>query len=461
MSTVVTVRMYNQGNLGDCFLLKFSDGEKSCHYLIDFGSYERGNDAKEIEIAESIAEAVDGEPLRIVLTHQHQDHLSGFISAASIFEKLNIAETWFSYLDDPQNLEAEAVRQATVKFWNKNKKNKDTAKNLFGQEDAVDRMLKAKEGFDLFAEGQTGGKAITNLRAWSKNRSRFLLPGQQFNLPGLPINTVKVYVLGPPTDADLLRKLNPSSNEVVDGLNASLQLMNLETSVNLMVDALDTINAKNNSANNFPFHSKFSKSIPGQHPLENAYKQQAPWRQIDYDWLSEMGRVSLHMDTLTNNSSLVLAFEIVETGKVLLFAADAQIGNWKSWDTLKFKGTRTTTADLLSRTVLYKAGHHSSLNATLAQSLEPMNSEELVIMIPVNEKVSNQRGFHMLMPGMMRGYNRKSCGRILRSDTGYHKSTARYFKFPFAKAPEDFFSRLTIKKNGAKKAPFYIEYVVA
>ena len=39
----------------------------------------------------------------------------------------------------------------------------------------------------------------------------------------------------------------------------------------------------------------------------------------------------------TNNSSLVLAFELGKGGKVLLFTGDAQRGNWASWAAHPFK----------------------------------------------------------------------------------------------------------------------------
>ena len=57
----------------------------------------------------------------------------------------------------------------------------------------------------------------------------------------------------------------------------------------------------------------------------------------------------------------------VQNGPPLLFAADAQVGNWESWQTLEWKlddGTRVTGPDLLKRTVFYKVGHHGSGNAT-------------------------------------------------------------------------------------------------
>jgi hypothetical protein len=43
------------------------------------------------------------------------------------------------------------------------------------------------------------------------------------------------------------------------------------------------------------------------------------------------GRLALQLDSDTNNTSLVLAFELGKSGRVLLFPGDAQVGNWLSW----------------------------------------------------------------------------------------------------------------------------------
>lgn len=468
MSASVTVRMYNQLNLGDCFLLKFEDGDKESFMLIDFGSYLSGNQARELEIAESIKKTVKDNPLTVVLTHQHKDHLTGFISCTEVFDKLKISDVWFSYLDDPDGKEGKNMRAATEKFWKKNMENKAKAKKKFKGVAAVEKMLAAKEGFDLFAEEQTGGQAISNLLKWSKNNCQFLVPGKNFDLPGLKDNAVKVYVLGPPTDPALLRKLNPGKGDAVHNLNAMMQLSNLDTSARLVSDALDAVSKNSTLSNvgdNFPFNKKFTCSAKGEKkylPLEAAYKNAAnAWRRIDHDWLSEMGRMSLHMDTLTNNSSLVLAFELVQSKKVLLFAGDAQIGNWKSWFDVKFKNSTTDARDLLTRTVLYKAGHHSSHNATLKYGLDLMNEKELVIMIPVDKKVSEDRHFLMLKPGMLAGYNRKSNGRVLRSDTVFHDAgKSNKFQFNFAKKDNDFTPAIKQEKDAAKKTHLFVEYTV-
>jgi hypothetical protein len=125
------------------------------------------------------------------------------------------------------------------------------------------------------------------------------------------------------------------------------------------------------------------------------------WRRIDGDWLNISSELALNLDNVVNNTSLVLAFELGEPGRgqVLLFAADAQVGNWLSWTGTNLSWTfpsaagpatagtavTVTPEDLLHRVVFYKVGHHGSHNATLAkQGLDLMTDERMVAFIPVN-----------------------------------------------------------------------------
>jgi hypothetical protein len=184
-------------------------------------------------------------------------------------------------------------------------------------------------------------------------------------------------------------------------------------------------------------------------------------RKIDFDWLNDVGRMSLHMDNLTNNSSLVLAFELPISKKVLLFVGDAQIGNWKSWFEVEFENSKVKAKELLSRTVLYKSGHHSSHNATLLDGLNLMNDKELVIMIPVNEKVSTNRKFSMLKHGMLAGYNRKSKGRVLRSDTVFQPSIDIDTEHTFVDINSDFSEKIITQKDSTEQSHLYLEYTVS
>ncbi|UOE49012.1 hypothetical protein MTO98_31940 [Mucilaginibacter sp. SMC90] len=461
MPATANIRMYNQNNLGDCFLIRFTSGEEEAYLLIDFGSYEGTNAKREKEIAEDIMKTIGNKKLTIVLTHQHKDHLSGFLTAGDILKGKNKPERelWLSYLDSETSKEGNIIRSATEKYWKKNAKTEPLLKKNFGHVPKVKNMINQKKGFDLFSEGQTGGAAITKLLEIAGKKPRFLTPGDAFLMPGIS-KGVKVYVLGPPFDNKQLTKMNPGKDEAVIGLNAMAELANMDLSGSLMLDALNSLDTQTPfEESDFPFNRRFFDTDPAN-PIKAAYEDpDNDWRKIEHDWLSEIGRLSLYMDKLTNNTSLVLAFELVESKRVLLFVGDAQIGNWQSWFNIKFKKTAVTGEDLLKRTVLYKAGHHSSHNATLKQGLELMNEKELVIMIPVNEKVSTKFGFAMLKPEMLRGYHRKSKGRVLRADTIEQDGSKFQLDFPFA-TRADLKDRLTIHQPNNTDPYLWMELTV-
>jgi beta-lactamase superfamily II metal-dependent hydrolase len=178
----------------------------------------------------------------------------------------------------------------------------------------------------------------------------------------------------------------------------------------------------------FPFNKHFKrflqkpKSFSSQLLSVHEIYRKEQWRNIDTDWLEQASRLALYMDTFTNNSSLVLAIELVESGKVLLFAADAQTGNWISWDSVKFKGDGTTADSLLGRTVLYKVGHHGSHNSTLKDAFEKMNSEDLVAMIPVDKSdpnITKTNGWKMPATNLYNRLKEKTNFRVLRMDDGF------------------------------------------
>src|SRR5574339_35645 len=54
-------------------------------------------------------------------------------------------------------------------------------------------------------------------------------------------------------------------------------------------------------------------------------------RRIDNNWIAEAENLAIQLDSLTNNSSLALAIEVGSAKRVILLAADAQVGNWLSW----------------------------------------------------------------------------------------------------------------------------------
>ena len=92
--------------------------------------------------------------------------------------------------------------------------------------------------------------------------------------------------------------------------------------------------------------------------------------------------LALALDSQTNNLSLAMAIEIEPGGRVLLFPGDAQISQWLAWSQLQWPSAgaasvAVTTAELLSRTILYKVGHHGAGRAPRASGgLDLMTSPD-------------------------------------------------------------------------------------
>ena len=59
------------------------------------------------------------------------------------------------------------------------------------------------------------------------------------------------------------------------------------------------------------------------------------WRRVNDDWLGGAATLALRAGGYTNNLSLVLAFDLPGSEKMLLFPADAQVGNWLSWHAIE------------------------------------------------------------------------------------------------------------------------------
>jgi hypothetical protein len=153
-------------------------------------------------------------------------------------------------------------------------------------------------------------------------------------------------------------------------------------------------------------------------------KQEEQYRNVDSDWLNVSARLALQLDDAVNNTSLVLAIEIIKTGSVLLFPGDAQVGNWLSWHKHEWQvgsGSRSrkvTAQELLSRTVLYKVSHHGSHNATLkGQGLEMMTHPDLVAMIP--EQEGSYAG--IIDKELLEALKRRCRGRVLVSADRNHR----------------------------------------
>ena len=262
-------------------------------------------------------------------------------------------------------------------------------------------------------------------------------------LPG--VDGVRIFVLGPPEDERMLMRARPSSRpgQVYRDEGHALALDDALSAAFLAAagefDSDDWRRAE--AAKPFAGNFRLARNVVEANPERYAFFHQHygfdaedpdHWRRIGTDWQASAESLALKLDSATNNTSLVLAIELESSGRVLLFAADAQVGNWESWHDHTWtaaeglgRDERVTAEDLLRRTVLYKVGHHGSHNATLREKgLEMMSSPELSAMIPVDSKWAYGRRPHpwkMPFDPLYEDLLRRTGSRILRSDVGLVK----------------------------------------
>ncbi|MCD0168142.1 MBL fold metallo-hydrolase [Deinococcus sp. 23YEL01] len=438
----VSVRMYRNGEvapngalggLGDCFLLAFPRPDTPpCYVLIDCGLFQGSTDtSKRLQRTMKLIGEATGEHLdAVVLTHQHYDHLSGFKLAWSTFETFTVDEVWLAWTEDPSDPLATQLRSRRDRQVDALRQiGQALHLHLRKASAALDpRQLKRDEAFGAqleallsFSDPVNDGKKSMPLAGvmqavGQRGRVRYFKPGDTFVVGD---SVTLGYVLGPPKNLSDLRRSDPSADGSEVYLDSPLRAL-VHTAA---PDETTPAGEENQREAELPF---------GPHQLERRIDhlypsygdQQRRWRRVDTDWYQAAGPLALQLDRDTNNTSLVLAFELPHSGEVLLFPGDAQIGNWLSWDKVQFTvptstGQRTVTAvDLLRQTVLYKVGHHGSHNATLRErGLERMTHPDLVAMIPVDGKFAQQTK-HWEMPygDLYARLLTRTSGRVLRAD---------------------------------------------
>jgi hypothetical protein len=412
--------MYRQG-LGDCFLISLprTDGsDRAFHIMIDCGVVLGTSDPCKImtEVMEDVVTTTGGAVDVLIATHEHWDHLSGFVQAKDAFVKLKVEQVWLAWTEDPEDKLAQQLRQEKGQALDALRMGLGFLQ-LAGDEQGAEELGGILEFFGV-AKGATTGDALANVKA-KVSKPSYCRPGDKpIEPPGVG---ARFYVLGPPHDEKMLRKINPSARQTetyglaMDGLAFFME---------------STGKALANADEGRPFDQQYEipwtyvPTAPELQFFRDHYwqpKGAAPddWRRIDGDWLGGASELALQLDSITNNTSLVIAIELEPGGDVLLFAADAQVGNWLSWQELSWPvdGKTVTGPDLLKRAILYKVGHHGSHNATLkTQGLEQMERLR-VAMIPVDHAMAVKKRWNkMPLDDLVNALKERAKGVVLRVD---------------------------------------------
>lgn len=437
----IKVRMYRQG-FGDCFLLSFSSGNQRVFtMLIDCGIKYNTNRA-EVPIEDVIADLTEvltpeggGQPELDVLvaSHEHWDHIAFFHPDRfhdDLFSRFDIKQVWLAWTENPRDKEAKEINSrlrdgvgaltiAAERLGQMEKRNTPT-KQIDGKPASIyasDEIHAARSAFNLALDDQMGfygarsvsesgikykknGRvstmteaAMENIVGLGKEPVQYFNPGTMVPDHLLP-GGINIYVMGPPRSS-LINKSNASRGRAKETY-LSIDRFGMSS----FVDGLLAVGSKETQGDHLDSASPFGDNagIPREEAETHDFFKQSyfhsdeEYRRVDECWLDITGQFALQLDNAINNTSLVLAIELAESGKILLFPGDAQVGSWLSWHKHKWqvkKGkeiVQRSAEDLLNNTVLYKFSHHGSHNATLKDlGLEMMIHPELVGMVPEKE----------------------------------------------------------------------------
>ena len=481
--TSIKVRMYNTGSVGDCLLLLFQKGNvTSFRMLIDCGGW-NASPADISACVTDIKTATNGELDLLVVTHQHEDHISGFNQARAIFDSIKVKEVWMSWIEDKSDeigiilkdkygkklKELKSVTLKAIKELNlqasRKYKVRGFDKKLASKEAAMADTLRLIE----FEEGLSHGRNLgigkrTNNDAMEYVRGKgekiaYRKPGDVVTLPGA--EGIRFHILGPPRDADMkFFKIDMKEEEMYHlAVNAKEDESDPQPENPIVISGI----LLKDSVSPFDMNHRMNPAEERQF-LKEYNSEDQRWRQIETDWLESAASLALRLTNLTNNTSLAMALEFGESEKVILLPADAQSGNWMSWHKpdvmkkLKSNGGKDT-AELLKNTVFYKVGHHGSHNGTASKSgLDLVNSKSLVAMMPlVQSKVPKGWGGAENFPakGLYNVLIEKTRGRLIRTDEGIiTHSKARSLRSQLSESDRRGFEK------SFKKGSCFVEYTI-
>lgn len=349
--TQVAIRTYQVG-FGDCFLLSFKyDKGDEKHVLVDFGSTKlppKAPKSRMMDIAIDIEKRTKGKLHAVVATHRHQDHISGFATAAGgkgpgdVIRRLEPDYVVQPWTEDPElapDAKAPAGKTpAKGKHIASLSAMHDVARQalVIGQRvRSMDKELRDQLTF-LGEDNLSNLSAVKNLMSMAKKKAVYVNAGAPALFDkGLGI---KVHVLGPPTvdQSEAITKQRSKDAEQFWHFRAAAA-------------NIATASAGAGAPVLFP---RYVQSRGPSYPID------ARWlvyhsRAVHGDQLLQIVRA---LDKAMNNTSVILVLELGD--KRLLFPGDAQIENWA------FALEQKENKALLASVDLYKVGHHGSLNAT-------------------------------------------------------------------------------------------------
>jgi beta-lactamase superfamily II metal-dependent hydrolase len=463
------VRMYRVG-FGDFFLIIVPTSAGDQHILIDCGVFKgtsgTGDIGSIVEAVEDMFQTTNGHLALVIMTHRHADHIAGF-SKAERFKDFTAGMVWMPYWeqfnDDKEkgaahNLQLDIHNLAADLAMQFRGRADDNAKEALAQ-------LGNATGIEDFNAAATskkraGGNAaaldlLKNHLGSNGEKVRYYAAGDKPELPD-ELEGLKATILGPPPEK----------------AKAFLALMDLKKGVGQYLDSLT--DGDDGPKVIQPFSWEWTGSGKKQYP-----RHDVRGFPVDYDqFIKDVNNAQPDMlaaaaekiENFLNNQSLVVLFEF--DGKKLLFAGDAQGGNWEYWlfkteapqkDPTKAGDIIETSKELLQTIDFYKVGHHGSTNATPIQVIEaaiarPKTSKGFVSMCSTEDGVYGNPKKETEVPRtrLMEVLEKDSC--LVRSDAIAINITDAATKKLKTIAARDGVKLPKPKVGKLSKARLYLEY---
>ncbi|TCM15677.1 hypothetical protein EDF56_1095 [Novosphingobium sp. PhB165] len=374
----ITISMFNVG-FGDCFLVEIPFPEKMCRILFDCGRHKGGADENQKLAERVIAAAGDSDGSAridlVVGTHRHKDHVSGF--AASGWDKVQVAEVWMPWTENPQDPAARGMVERQVRSAALARMAlapalaaapNGSAQALAGADAMLSLALSNEAAMDTLYSG-FAGKPV---RRYLPDADAPQVPLGLAGFPGL-----RFHVMGPSRDAAALAVMDPPRAETFRHL------------------AMAQDAAGSGQLSPFPARCRIDPEAlsPRQRQMLSARLSAADMATIRgmSDGVDLVG-LAAEIDAAINNTSLVI---LIEVGAArLLFCADAQWGNWKSiladphW------------CDLIRETTFLKVGHHASHNASPVTLIDTLLPKSIPAMVSVDPKAYSNVPYQGLVDEM-------------------------------------------------------------
>ncbi|MDQ3279959.1 MAG: MBL fold metallo-hydrolase [Acidobacteriota bacterium] len=396
------IRMYRVG-FGDFFLMTVPSDDGPQHILIDCGVTNgrtgKGDIGTIKAAVEHMAEVTGKKLALIIVSHRHQDHIIGFSRSAETFKDFQVDAIWMSAWEteyDPNEkkekkkskiaeLQDELTNlamgiQQHLAMGGKDEPERDEILAMVENATGIAHDDFAATGGEEKKKGKGGGTNAASLE-FLKNglgvEPQYLAKGDKPKLPAaLKAAGLTAEILGPPPveeesfDFMKLMDLAKHTGQYLGETGNGGTKKFLPFGDSSVGAASDYGKGEQDYKRAFREFGRFDSEAP-EKLLEEVVRKSQP------DMLFTAAKT---LDDFLNNQSLVVLFTF--RGKKLLFAGDAQGGNWEYW---MFGGAPNKSPSLddlhqESRTILgnldfYKVGHHGSTNATPIAAVEAMGGK--------------------------------------------------------------------------------------